>query len=115
MDIFDKKEDLADEFINWLKKEIPKHLEQFKNNELSEELNEKKKEKKEKKGILDRVKFPDKSKKSDSLKIKESERKEKRLNVRDFERRKRNQEEFEDGLSESEDYGYKSKKKILII
>lgn len=118
IDIFDKKEDLTDEFIDWLKIEIPKHLEQYMKNEDSpkKESPEKKKatEKKEgKKGILDRVKFPDRSKKSEGLKIKNNDQNDKKGKHRS-DRRKRNQQEFEEGFSDSQEYSSrrKSKKKI---
>lgn len=113
VDIFDKNEELTDEFINWLKKEIPKHLEKHtaKNDSPKKESSENESPKKEKKGIMDRVKFPDRSKKSDGLKDKPEDQNGKKGKRSD--RRKRNQKEFEDGFSDSDDYDYDSRSKIF--
>ena len=108
MDIFENRDDLTDNFISWLKVEIPKFLK-----EKNIVLNEPKKEQTEKKdsgkGIMDRVKFPEKSKKENEEKPKKKRESRRNNQSGGKYKSKRNYEDFEEGLSESDDYDNRSR------
>lgn len=100
VDIFEKREDLTDNFIAWLKKEVPRHLERSRKADDQPKPSE---APKEPKSILDRVKMPDRGKKAASGRNKDEGRK---PNSGRHERKKRNREDFEDGISDSDEYNF---------
>jgi hypothetical protein len=102
VDVFDKREDLTDNFIVWLKQEIPKQLEKHANSEESQKKEEA--PKKEKKSILDRVRLPEKSKR----------KKNEKDDSRKYAQKKRNYREFEDDYSDSDDYEHDQRSRLFI-